>query len=203
MTTLSTISRGLLAAALATVLHSTAIAAPTSTRFEPAVQVAGSRLQLNGAGTRFKAVFKVYDLGLYTARKVGGSDELMALPGAKRLQFTALRELTSTDLGRQLLRGMADNMPRELIQKHALASSQLIDVFSRRPRLNPGDAFSIDFIPGKGIQFFFQGQPQGEPMGDAEFFNMVLSIWFGPQPADLALRDAMLGREKAPDRRLE
>lgn len=51
-----------------------------------------------------------------------------------------------------------------------------------------GDTFAMDFIPGKGTQFYIQGQPQGESVGDAEFFGMVLSIWFGPQPADRALQ---------------
>ena len=50
------------------------------------------------------------------------------------------------------------------------------------------DTFAMDFIPGKGTQFYIQGQPQGEPVGDAEFFGMVMSIWFGPQPADRALQ---------------
>ena len=50
------------------------------------------------------------------------------------------------------------------------------------------DAFAMDFIPGKSTQFYIQGQPQGESVGDAEFFGMVLSIWFGPQPADRALQ---------------
>jgi hypothetical protein len=197
----SPLARGLLAAVLVAALHGAALAASTSTRFEPAVQVAGSRLQLNGAGTRFKAIFKIYDLALYTPRKVGSSEELLALPGAKRLQFTALRELSSTDLGRLFLRGMADNVSPELIQKHTLSNSRLSDALSGRSRLHPGDTFAMDFIPGKGTQFYIQGQPQGEPVGDAEFFGMVLNIWFGARPADAALRDAMLGHEKAPERR--
>ncbi|MEP7102128.1 MAG: chalcone isomerase family protein [Burkholderiales bacterium] len=192
----SPMARGLLAAMLATTLHGTALAAPTTTHFDPAAQVAGTKLQLNGAGTRFKAIFKVYDMALYTPRKVGTPEELMALPGAKRLQFTALRELPGTDLGRLFIRGMGDNAPRELIQKHALSSTRLIEIFSGRSKLNPGDTFAMDFIPGKGTQFYIQGQAQGEPVGDAEFFGMVLSIWFGAQPADRLLEQNLLGHEK-------
>ena len=189
-------THGLLALLLTTALHGTTLAATTTTRFEPAAQVAGTKLQLNGAGTRFKAIFKVYDMALYTPRKIGTTEELLALPGAKRLQFAALRELSGTDLGRLFIRGMSDNAPRELIQKHTLSTTRLIEIFSGRAKLMAGDTFAMDFIPGKGTQFFIQGQPQGEPVGDAEFIGMVLSIWFGPQPADRALQQNLLGQDK-------
>ena len=43
--------------------------------------------------------------------------------------------------------------------------------------------------------FFIAGQPQGTPVGDAEFFGMVLNIWVGDSPADYALKAALLGQE--------
>jgi hypothetical protein len=186
----------LLAVVLASALQGAAFAAPTSTRFEPTAQVAGQKLQLNGAGTRFKAIFRVYDMALYTPRKVGTPAELMTLPGAKRLQFAALRELPGTDLGRLFMRGMVDNAPRELLQKHTVSTTRLIEIFSGRAKLVPGDTFAMDFIPGKGTQFFIQGQAQGEPIGDAEFFGLVLGIWFGESPADRGLEQNLLGHDK-------
>lgn len=172
-----------------------ALAAP-STKFEPTMQVQGTALQLNGAGTRYKAFFKVYDLGLYTQKKVNTPEALLALPGPKRLQFTALRELPSTDLGRLFIKGMSENSPKETVQKHTLSSARLIEVFSGKSKLLPGDTFAMEFLPGKGTQFYIQGQPQGAPVGDAEFFTMVLKIWVGSSPADNMLKDALLGNER-------
>jgi len=74
-------------------------AAP-ATRFEPEMQVQGTPLLLNGAGTRYKAIFKVYDAALYVPRKVSTTEELLALPGLKRLQFMALRDMPSAEIGR-------------------------------------------------------------------------------------------------------
>jgi hypothetical protein len=173
----------------------TAAAAP-GTPFEPSVQVQGTALQLNGAGTRYKAIFKVYDMGLYTTKKVSTPEELIALPGPKRLQFTALRELPGTDLGRLFIKGMSENSPREAVQKHAISSTRLIEVFSGRSKLMPGDKFAMDFIPGKGTQFYILGQPQGEPVGDAEFFAMILKIWVGAAPASADLKSDLLGIER-------
>ncbi|MGM9481002.1 chalcone isomerase family protein [Roseateles sp. NT4] len=169
-----------------------ATAAPTTTKFDSTAQLGGSTLQLNGKGTRVRLVFKAYDMGLYTTKHVGTAAELLALQGPKRLQFTALRELPGTDLGRLFLRGISDNTPAAQLTRHTLATTRLIEVFSGKAKLMPGDTFTMDFVPGKGTQFYIQGQAQGEPIGDDEFFVMVLKIWFGESPADANLRDALL-----------
>lgn len=180
----------LLLAGTATCLQATA--APTVNKFEPTAHLAGSTLQLNGKGTRVRLVFKAYDMGLYTTKRVSTAAELFALPGPKRLQFVALRELPGTELGRLFLRGMSDNTPSAQMTRHALATTRLIEIFSGKPKLMPGDSFAMDFVPGKGTQFYIQGQPQGTPVGDDEFFTVVLRIWFGEAPADIPLRDGLL-----------
>ena len=167
-------------------------AAPTVNKFEPTAQVGGGALQLNGKGTRVRLVFKAYDMGLYTAKRASTPAELLALPGPKRLQFVALRELPGTDLGRLFLRGISDNTPAAQLTRHTLATTRLIEIFSGKPKLMPGDTFAMDFVPGKGTQFYIQGQAQGDPVGDDEFFTLVLRIWFGESPADKPLRDALL-----------
>ena len=172
-----------------------AVGAATSTRFEPATAVQGQALLLNGAGTRFKVFIKVYDMALYTPRKVGTAAELMALPGPKRLQFSALRELPGTDLGRLFIKGLVENSKREDVNRHLPAMNRFIEIFSARNKLMPGDSFAMDFAPGKGTQFYIAGQPQGAPVGDDEFFSLVLKIWFGDSPADHLLKDALLGHE--------
>ncbi|MFT3664862.1 chalcone isomerase family protein [Piscinibacter sp.] len=188
--------QGLAAVLIGATIAVAAQAAPTSTKFEPKLEVQGSTLQLNGAGTRFRAIFKVYDMGLYTTKKVSSAAELLALPGPKRLQFTALRELPGTDLGRLFIKGMNDNSPKDRVQRHALASMRLIEVFSGRSKMLPGESFAMEFAPGKGTTFYILGKPQGEPVGDDEFFQMVLKIWVGESPADTHLRDALLGLDK-------
>ncbi|MEY4910341.1 MAG: hypothetical protein RL761_4, partial [Pseudomonadota bacterium] len=62
-------------------------------RFPKQIQVEGVKLSLNGLGTRYKAIFKVYDMGLYTTTKVNNLQDLVNAPGPKRLHFIALREL--------------------------------------------------------------------------------------------------------------
>jgi hypothetical protein len=168
--------------------------AATATVFDPVVDVKGIQLQLNGAGTRSKAIFKLYDMALYTARKVDSADELLALQGPKRLSFVARRELPGTELGRLFAKGLSENSPEDLVRRHTLSTARLIEIFSGRPKLPAGESFAMEFVPGKGTQFYIAGKTQGEPVGDDEFFQMVLRIWVGRTPADPALRDALLGK---------
>jgi hypothetical protein len=166
--------------------------AATQTNFPPEIQVAGTRLQLNGAGTRYKAIFKVYDLGLYTPAKTNSPEGLLKQSGPMRLQFTALREIPGTDLGLLFIKGLQENSPKEMVQRHAVSTNRLIEIFSGKSRLAPGDTFAMEYVPGKGTQFFIQDKPQGAPVGDAEFFGMVLRIWVGDAPADYLLKKALL-----------
>ncbi len=169
-------------------------AAPTSTKFEPTVTLQDTKLVLNGAGTRVKVFFKVYDMGLYTTKRVQTVEEVLALPGPKRLFFTALRDVPGTDLGRLFVKGLAANSPSDLVIKHTVSSNRLIEIFSGRSKLVVGDTFAMDFVPGKGTQFYIAGKPQGAPVGDDEYFGMVLRIWFGASPADETLKAALLGK---------
>lgn len=164
--------------------------------FPPAMVAGDVALILNGAGTRQRAVAKVYDVGLYLVRRVHTVEEVLALPGPKRLQFTALREMPGTELGYRFVRGMGGNATKEQMQRHTLATARLIDVFSARSKLAPGESFAMEYTPGRGTTFYIAQQPQGEPVGDAEFFSMVLQIWLGPAPADATLKEALLGLEK-------
>lgn len=82
-------------------------------QYDESIEMAGAKLQLNGAGTRYKAVFKVYTAGLYLGKKAGTAPEVLATPGPKRLTLTFVREIASEELGRLFIRGIKSNTPNE------------------------------------------------------------------------------------------
>ena len=49
-------------------------------KFNNRVTVAATALQLNGAGTRYKAIFKVYSAALYLPAKAGTPEAVLAAP---------------------------------------------------------------------------------------------------------------------------
>ena len=148
---------------------------------------------LQGAGTRYRAIFKVYDMALYLPRKVRTADEVLAAKGPVRLSFVALRDLPGTDLGLSFIKGLSANATPEQIRRHTPASNRLVEIFSGRSKLVEGDTFAMEYVPGQGTTFFIQGQPQGAPVGDAEYFGMILRIWLGQSPADPMLKEALVG----------
>jgi hypothetical protein len=158
------------------------------------VEVQGTKLQLNGAGIRYKAIFKVYVGGLYLGKRASTPEEVYATPGAKRISITLLREIDSNELGKNFTRGLEDNTPRGDMAKLIPALIQMGQIFSDQKKLLAGENFTIDWIPGTGTVVTVKGKVQGEPFKEAEFFNALLRIWLGPLPADLKLKDALLGK---------
>lgn len=167
--------------------------AVTTAQFEPTVAVQGTTLTMNGSGTRYRLMFKVYDMALYLARKANGVDAIINMEGPKRLAFVAQRDIAGTDLGVAFIKGLQANNANDQVQRHTLSSTRLIEIFSGKAKLATGDTFAMDYLPGKGTQFFIQGQPQGAPVGDAEFFAMILRIWLGPSAVEPNLKDGLLG----------
>lgn len=163
-------------------------------KYDESVDARGTKLQLNGAGVRYKAVFKVYTAGLYLTRKAGTPEEALAAPGPKRLNIVMLRDIDSGELGKLFSRGMEDNMDRAAFSKLVPGVLRMSQIFSDHKKLVAGDAFSIDWIPGTGTVITVKGVPQGEPFKEPEFFNALLRIWLGPNPADWKLKDALLGK---------
>ena len=162
-------------------------------KVEETTTVAGVKLQLNGAGIRYKGPFKVYVGDLYTTKKVSSLEELAAAPGPKRLTMTFLREIEAGPFGKLLTRGVEDNVPKSDLSKMVPGLIRMSEIFSVNKVLMPGETVVLDWIPGTGMVITAKGKVQGEPFKDADFYKGIMSIWFGPVPADFKLKDAMMG----------
>ena len=163
-------------------------------KYPDAISVAGSTLQLNGGGVRYKAVFQVYAAGLYLEKKASTTAEVVALKGPKRLRITMLREIDSRELGKLFSRGMEDNVDKAAFSKLIPGVLRMSQIFSDHKKLQAGDQFMIDWVPDTGTIITVKGQVQGEPFKEPEFFNALLGIWLGHAPADWKLKDALLGK---------
>jgi hypothetical protein len=162
-------------------------------KIDDSLELNGSKLQLNGAGIRFKAVFKVYTASLYLGKKCNSTEEVLAATGAKRMAITMLRDIDANELGKLFTRGVEDNSPRNEYSKLIPGLLRMSQVFSDQKNLKAGDTFTIDWVPGKGTVVSVKGVPQGDPIKEEAFFNALLRIWLGSSPADYKLKDALLG----------
>lgn len=161
---------------------------------EPTITLAGSKLELNGAGVRYKGFFKVNVTEIHATKKFASLEELLALPGPKRVTLTMLRDVPSDLLGKSMTRGMEDNFPKSETAKLVPSLIRIGETFNAYKSLATGEKILIEWIPGTGTVLTVKGKVQGEPFRDAAFFRAMLSIWLGPVPVDYKLKDALLGQ---------
>ncbi len=164
--------------------------------FEDRVSVDGKPLQLNGAGIRYKAVFKVYAAGLYLEKKANTPEAVWTQPGPKRMSITMLRDIDSAELGKLFSRGMEDNMEKGTFSRLVPGVMRMSQVFTNHKTLKAGETFVLDWIPGTGMRLTVKGVQEGEPFREPEFFEALMRIWLGAKPADWQLKDALLGVRK-------
>ncbi len=165
-------------------------------KLEDKVTVAGKPLQLNGAGIRYKAIFKVYTAGLYLEKKTDTPDGVYDMPGPKRMTITMLRDIDSAELGKLFTRGMEDNMEKGSFAKLIPSVMRMSQVFTNHKILKAGDTFVLDWVPGTGTVLTVKGVQEGEAFKEPAFFEALMRIWLGPKPADWQLKDALLGLRK-------
>lgn len=163
-------------------------------KFEDTIDQRGSKLVLNGAGVRYKAVFKVYSAGLYLPKKTSSPEEALSMAGAKRISITMLRDIDSNELGKLFTRGVEDNAPKTAMSKLIPGLIRMGQIFSDQKKLVTGDSFTFEWVPGTGGLLTVKGSPQGEPFKEPEFFAALLRIWLGPAPVDYKLKEALLSK---------
>ncbi len=179
------------------------LAAPAQTtdiagvKFANTVQVGNSKLQINGAGVRYKVVFKVYAAALYLGEKAATPEAVLATPGPQRLQIVMLREIDANELGKLFTKGMEQNAPREEFSKSIAGILRMSDIFSSRKKLAAGESFAVEWVPGTGTVISVNGKPEGAPIKEPEFHSALMKIWLGKAPADPQLKEALLGRAPA------
>lgn len=166
-------------------------------KYEDTEQVGGAKLQLNGAGIRYKAIFKVYTAGLYLPTKMGTPEAVYGATNApRRIHIVMLREIDGNELGKLFTQGMEKNSSREVFAKSINGTIKMADLFSRRKKLSAGESFSVDWVPGTGTVIMVNGKAEAEPIKEPEFYTALMSIWLGPSPADSQLKEALLGKTR-------
>lgn len=160
---------------------------------EDSATVAGKTLVLNGAGARIKAVFKVYAIGLYLTEKKSSPADVLALSGPKRFKIVFLRELTSDEFGQAFLTGINKNLEKDEKSKFINQITKMGELFTEFDGAKKGDVIIGDYVPGVGTTITFNGKQLGSTMPDGAFYNAILRIWIGANPADNLLKPAMLG----------
>ncbi|MDO8178678.1 MAG: chalcone isomerase family protein [Undibacterium sp.] len=161
-------------------------------KFDDTAHVANADLKLNGAGIRYKAIFKVYAAGLYLKEKKTTVPEILALAGPKSVKLVMLRDLSNEDFGRGFMTGIQQNTDKTEKLKLVNQFMRFGEMFASVPELKKGDIMLTEWIPGIGTIVSLNGKKMGEPYPDVAFYNALLRIWLGEKPVDASLKKAML-----------
>lgn len=173
------------------------LAAPvviSGVKLEDSIVLHNSKLQLNGAGIRYKAIFKGFVAGLYLGRKAGTAEEVFADAGPKRMSITMLRSIDSKEFSKVFIKGFSDNAAKAQMSKLVPGLLKMGQLLSDQVQFVEGDTIVLDWIPGTGTILTVKGKVLGEPFKDVEFYQALIGIWLGPTPMDPKLKEALLGR---------
>jgi hypothetical protein len=162
-------------------------------KLEPTVQVALAPLQLNGAGVRTRAIFKVYVAGLYVPQKSKDATALLSQKGPRRMSITMLRNVDADSFGGALNEGLKNNHTEAQLAGYKAQIEALNANLKAVGETKKGDVINFEYVPDAGTRITVNGQPRGTSIAGEDFFTAVLRIWLGEKPADAGLKKALLG----------
>lgn len=170
-----------------------AVTEASGVKFANEIELRGNKLLLNGAGTRYKFVVKVYAAGFYVPAKLSTPEAAWDTKTPRAFKVVMLRDIDANELGKLFTRGMEQNASRDEFFKAIPGTLKLADLFAAKKKLVAGDQFVIEWTPGTGTSVVINGKAEFEPVKEPEFFSSLMKIWFGKSPADHQLKDALLG----------
>ena len=181
---------------LAIISFLTTIAATTNTYgakiqgvyFDESYIVQGTKLEIKGTGLlRYLGFIKAY-VGAFYLDENCPIDEALT-DRAKRIEVHYFHALKGKDFGPVTSKSIAKNVDPETFERLRpqieYHNSLYVDV-------QPGDRYSLTYIPGRGTELALNGEPRGVIEG-AEFAAALFSIWIGQEPISTSFKNQILG----------
>lgn len=160
---------------------------------DDAVELDGTRLELNGAGMRTVYVVKAYVAALYVPTRSASADVLLAQKGPRRLSLTMLADLSAEWFTERFVTAMRENHRDAELAKLGPRIERLIDTMLTLGQTRKGERIDIDYVSG-ATRVSVDGHPLGPAIPGEELFTAILRIFVGERPIDAELKQAMLGR---------
>ncbi|BAL94824.1 chalcone isomerase family protein [Rubrivivax gelatinosus] len=188
-----------LAAAAGLLLARPAVAQMTiaGQTFPATMKVGNAELVLNGVGTRSVAWLDGYAAALYLSKRANTPDQVVATPGAKRLQLRMLQTAPAKEFVKAIDKGFRRNTPAAqqpaLAQRQAALDAQVMAA----KQVKKGDVVNLDYLPGRGLVFSMNGKPGGADLPGEDLYAAVLRIFLGDRPVDERLKAGLLGQPKS------
>jgi hypothetical protein len=157
-------------------------------RFDDTYAVAGIQLKINGTGLfRYLGVIKAYVGALYLQEGTSVQDVLEDIP--KRLEVEYFHALKGNDFGITTNKIIAKNTDSQTLNR---IRPQIDYHNSLYEDVEPGDRYSLTYIPGIGTTLALNGKTKGIIEG-ADFASALFSMWLGKSPMNQSFKQQLLG----------
>lgn len=155
--------------------------------------VAGQTLRLNGVGLRAVAWLKGYATGLYLGAKATTAAAVLADGGPKRLQLRMLQEVPAEEFVKAFGKGVARNTAAAELPALQERMRQFDALVMGLKKVKKGDLVDLDWLPGQGLSFAYNGRALAAPIPGADLYATLLRIFIGPKPVDPEMKVGLLG----------
>jgi hypothetical protein len=157
------------------------------------VQSGDQSLVLNGAGAKKMAgIFNVYVIALYLPEKKHSIDEILAESVSKRLVLNFMYDGQSAQLLDATRKLLVENHSEEEFKKLDTGWKEFAAPFDTLKDIKKDDQMAFDFNPKTGIKMSMNGKEFGQ-VEAAGFMRAFLKVWLGNRPAQVDLKDKLLG----------
>ncbi len=158
------------------------------------VSVGDKTLMLNGLGLREATVLMVdvYVAGLYVEAKSSDVNAILAPDQTKQLVMRFVRSVGKEKLADAWTEGFDKNAGDK---KEALASD-LAKLNAAMVDVKKEDRITLTYLPDTGVTVSVKGKDDVVIPG-ADFQRVLFSIWLGPSPPNVSLREGLLGNAAA------
>lgn len=156
--------------------------------FENRYETDGVRLKIQGTGLlRYLGFIKAYVGALYLEEGSSLEDVLSDKP--KRLEVEYFHSLKGDDFGITTNKAIAKNTDALTLEK---IRPQIDYHNSLYEDVQPGDRYSLTYIPGRGTELALNGKSKGIIKG-ADFASALFSMWLGEFPMNEPFKKQLLG----------
>lgn len=151
--------------------------------------VADQTLHLHGIGLREKFWIDIYVASLYLPFTSKDPNHIINSDDPKRLDITFIYSRVPKQ---KMLDTFEQNL-KENPQIPVKAQQEMRSCYTWFQDFTTGDTVSFIYEPQKGTTFIINGKTKGIIAGK-DFMKAVFTIYLGPRPASVPLREALLGR---------
>ena len=157
-------------------------------KFKESYVAENTKLRMTGVGLLRYWGFKGYVGAFYLEEGVPVNSFMSDT--AKRIELEYFRSIKGEDFGPATNKSIAKNVDAKTFDR---LRPQIEFHNSLYQDVQPGDRYSLTYVPGRGTELALNGEPKGIIEG-SEFAAAVFSIWLGPKPMNEKFKEQLLGR---------